>query len=315
MRWLAGCVFALFGWAALPALAQYNVQDDQGRDVHFDRAPVRVITLIPSLTETVCALGACDRLVATDRFSDWPASVAQLPKAGGLDDTQIELIARLRPDVVLLSRSARVVDRLQQLGLKTVVVEVDSFDGIARAIRLVAQVLGVPARAGPLNDQIQRGVEAVARAARATGPASTAPAATPASAAAMAPAPAPAPAPASPPSVYFEVDTTPYAAGEASFIGDLLSRLGVRNIVPAALGPFPKLNPEYVVRANPDVIFVSPTDAPWLAGRPGWAGIRAVREHRLCSLDRQALNAVVRPGPRVVEGIRALADCLKRVAP
>ena len=282
-------------WALLfvsaQAFAQYNIRDDLQREVHFDRPPQRVITLLPSLTETVCALGECGRLVATDRYSDWPRTVAALPKAGGLDDAQVELIVSLRPDVVLLSRSARVTDRLAQLGVKTCAIEAKTYAGIAHSISVVAQVLGVPAKAALLNEDIQRGIDALSRDAIKRRRAASAP------------------------SVYFEVDAAPYAAGESSFIGELLARLGVRNIVPADLGPFPKLNPEYVVRHNPDVIFVSPTEAPALAQRPGWAGIRAVREQRLCRLSAEARDTVVRPGPRVVEGMRALGACLDEVAP
>lgn len=273
------------------AQAQYSVRDDLQREVHFDRPPQRVITLLPSLTETVCALGECSRLVATDRYSNWPRTVVSLPKAGGLDDAQVELIVSLRPDVVLLSRSARVTDRLAQLGVKTFAIEAKTYDGIAHSIRVVAQVLGVPAKAVPLNEEIQRGIDALSREAIKHRRSASAP------------------------SVYFEVDAAPYAAGESSFIGELLSRLGVRNIVPAALGPFPKLNPEYVVRHNPDVIFIAPKEAPTLAQRPGWAGIRAVREPRLCALSPEARDTVVRPGPRVVEGMRALSACLDKVAP
>jgi iron complex transport system substrate-binding protein len=273
------------------ALAQYSMRDDLQREVPFDRPPQRVITLLPSLTETVCALGECARLVATDRYSDWPRSVVALPKAGGLDDAQIETIVSLRPDVVLLSRSARVTERLAQLGVKTFAVEAKTYDGIAHTISVVAQVLGVPAKAVALNEDIQRGIDALSR--EGTGRRRAA----------------------SAPSVYFEVDAAPYAAGESSFIGELLTRLGARNIVPAELGPFPKLNPEYVVRHDPDVIFVSPKDGSTLAQRPGWAAIRAVREHRLCMLGREATDTVVRPGPRVVAGMRALDECLDRVAP
>ena len=276
---------------AAPSWAQYSVRDDLQRDLRFERPPRRVITLLPSLTETVCALGECSRLVATDRYSNWPGAVAALPKTGGLDDAQVELIVSLRPDVVLLSRSTRVTDRLGQLGVKTFAIEVTTYDGIAHSIRVVAQVLGIPAKAAPLNEVIQRGIDALGREAlqrRGAAPA---------------------------PSVYFEVDASPYAAGESSFIGELLARLGMRNIVPAALGPFPKLNPEYVVRHNPDVIFAPPEAASTLAQRPGWAGIRAVREKRLCALGPEQRDSVVRPGPRVVEGMRALKECLDRVAP
>ncbi len=273
------------------ALAQYSVRDDLQRDVHFERPPQRVITLLPSLTETVCALGECARLVATDRYSDWPRSVLALPKAGGLDDAQVETIVSLRPDVVLLSASARVTQRLAQLGVKTFAVEAKTYAGIAHSVSVVARVLGVPSRAAALNQVITSGVEALSRKAATRGRASH------------------------PPSVYFEVDAAPYAAGESSFIGELLSRLGVRNIVPAELGPFPKLNPEYVVRHDPEIIFVSPQEAPALAQRPGWSGIRALRERRLCMLSREARDTVVRPGPRVVEGMRALGECLDKVAP
>lgn len=286
--WMAPWVLL---FVSAQALAQYSVRDDLQRELHFNRPPQRVISLLPSLTETVCALGECSRLVATDRYSNWPAAVVALPKAGGLDDAQVELIVSLRPDVVLLSRSARVTDRLAQLGVKTFAIEAKTYDGIAHSIRVVAQVLGVPAKAVPLNEEIQRGIDGLSREAMKRRSAASAP------------------------SVYFEVDAAPYAAGESSFIGELLSRLGVRNIVPAELGPFPKLNPEYVVRHNPDVIFVSPKEAPALAQRPGWAGIRAVREHRLCALSPEARDTVVRPGPRVVEGMRALSACLDKVAP
>jgi len=117
------------------------------------------------------------------------------------------------------------------------------------------------------------------------------------------------------PSVYFEADAPPYAAGPSSFIGELLTLLGARNIVAADLGPFPQLNPEYVVRRNPDVIFVSPSQAMHLAERPGWDRIRAVKEQRVCSFAPAVRDSIVRPGPRVADGMRALAECLERVSP
>jgi iron complex transport system substrate-binding protein len=111
------------------------------------------------------------------------------------------------------------------------------------------------------------------------------------------------------------VDRAPYAAGPQSFIGEMLARLGARNIVTPDLGPFPKLNPEYVVRHDPDVIFVGSVEASLLAQRPGWQAIRAVREQRVCSFVSEVNDQIVRPGPRVAQGMQALADCLQRVAP
>ena len=107
----------------------------------------------------------------------------------------------------------------------------------------------------------------------------------------------------------------PYAAGESSFIGETLTRLGVSNIVPAKLGPFPKLNPEYIVRANPDVILIGQRSSDGLMARPGWQSIRAVREQRVCIFPTEEANVLVRPGPRMAEAARIMAHCLEKNAP
>jgi len=115
--------------------------------------------------------------------------------------------------------------------------------------------------------------------------------------------------------VYFEVNPGPYAASESSFIGETLARLGVQNIVPARLGPFPKLNPEYIVRANPDLIMIGQRSADGLMGRPGWQGMRALREQRVCIFPAEEADVLVRPGPRMAEAARLMARCLEAKAP
>ena len=111
------------------------------------------------------------------------------------------------------------------------------------------------------------------------------------------------------------MNAAPYAAGTTSFIGETLTRLGVQNVVPAALGPFPKLNPEFVVRANPDLIMVGDRNSIGMAQRPGWGGIRAIREQRVCSFKPEQSDVLVRPGPRMAEAARAMAACLLEKAP
>jgi iron complex transport system substrate-binding protein len=266
------------------------VRDDLGRSVELAHYPQRIVSLLPSLTETVCALGACDRLVATDRYSDWPAPVKGLPKAGGIDDAQVELIVGLKPDLVLLSRSQRITGRLQDLGVASFALNTDSYAEISHTVTVIGEILGLPDRAERLNEAIAGAVQAISAQAIAHRHGHE-------------------------PSVYFEVDGPPYAAGPASFIGELLALLGARNIVTADLGPFPWLNPEYVVRHDPDVIFVSPSEAARVADRPGWDRIRAVREHRVCSFTPAVRDTIVRPGPRVAEGMRAIEDCLAKVSP
>ena len=111
-------VFVVAALLGRPAFGQLELRDDRGVAVKLDRSPQRIVSLLPSLTETICALGACDRLVGTDRFSNWPDSVTKLPKLGGIEDAQIERIVVLKPEVVLAWTSARVTDRLESLGIK-----------------------------------------------------------------------------------------------------------------------------------------------------------------------------------------------------
>lgn len=279
-RW---CAWLLL-WAWLPAAQALVVQDDLGQQVAFERPPQRIVSLLPSLTEFVCVLGACQRLVAVDDFSNHPASVQALPHVGGLEDARVESIVGLRPDLVLAPTSSRALERLQGLGLKVLALEPRTFADVRRVLALLAPVLA--ARDGAQAwSEIERGVEQAAREL--------------------------------PPQrrgerVYFEVSSAPYAASESSFIGELLARIGARNIVPAALGPFPKLNPEFVVRADPDVIMLAEDDGPArIASRPGWQRMRAVREGRICHFTRAEGDVLVRAGPRMAEGARLMVQCLR----
>jgi iron complex transport system substrate-binding protein len=278
------------GVGTAPTDGPIVVRDDLHHEIRLAHSPRRIISLLPPLTETVCALGECGRLVATDRYSDWPESVKALPKTGGLDDPLIEAIVRLHPELVLLSSSQRITARLRELGIESLALDTQTYAHLSHAITVIGAILDVPERAAALNRRIDDEVRGIGEQAiaRRRGPA---------------------------PSVYFEVDPGPYAAGPQSFIGELITRLGARNIVEEDLGPFPKLNPEYVVRRNPDVIFISPADAPHLADRPGWNEIRAVRERRFCTFPPEVRDTIVHGGPRIGDGMRAMADCLARVSP
>ena len=113
--------------------------------------------------------------------------------------------------------------------------------------------------------------------------------------------------------VYYEITPAPHAAGQGSFIHELLLALGLVNVIDdPALGPFPRLNPELVVRADPDLIMVSQGGAADMARRPGWAGLRALREGRVCEFNAAQRDILVRPGPRMPEAARLMADCAAR---
>lgn len=283
------CLRGLLAWVAmasalsctLPALA-LQITDDRGVTVTFARSPQRIVSLLPSLTETVCALGQCARLIGVDRYSNYPASVKLLPQMGGGLDPNIEAVVALRPDMVLMATSSRATERFESLGLKVVALEPKSRKETQRVLEVLGLLLEVPDA-----QRIWRTIDAAVSAAAQSLPPR-----------------------AKNLRVYFEVSSAPHGAGESSFIGELLTRLGVRNIVPAAMGPFPKLNPEFVVRADPDLIMVGERNDTGMEQRPGWANMRAIREQRVCVFSGEQSDVLVRPGPRMAEAARIMAHCL-----
>ncbi|MEO8022222.1 helical backbone metal receptor [Polaromonas sp.] len=275
--------------AMAPARALQLV-DDRGVTVTFAQSPQRIVSLLPSLTESVCAMEQCHRLVGIDRYSNHPASVRSLPVMGGGLDPNIEGIVALRPDMVLLATSSRASQRLESLGIKVVALEPKSHADVRRVLGKIGVLLDIPDAQGA--ERLWRIIDAsISAAAQSLSPRARSA------------------------RVYFEVSRGPYAAGESSFIGETLTRLGVRNVIPASLGPFPRLNPEYVVRANPDVIMVGNRSMQAMASYPGWGGIKAVREQRICVFGVVDSDVVVRPGPRMAEAARLMAKCLEDKAP
>ncbi len=278
-------VVLMFCLAALKSACALELTDDRGVTVTFAQSPQRIVSLLPSLTESVCALGQCQRLVGVDRYSNYPASVRSLPVLGGGLDPNIEAIVALRPDVVILATSSRASQRLESLGLKVVALEPKSHADVRRVLKKIGALLEIPDEVGA--DRLWRIIDAsVEAAAQSLSPK------------------------AKNMRVYFEVNRGPYAAGESSFIGETLTRLGVKNIIPASLGPFPRINPEFVVRANPDLIMVGSRSMQGMMTYPGWSNIKAIKEQRICVYGVDESDVVVRPGPRMAEAARIMAQCI-----
>ena len=259
------------------------LRDDRGTEHRFATSPQRIVSLLPSLTESVWALGGGRRLVGVDRYSNWPPELAALPRLGGLDDAQIETIAALKPDVVLASTSARSIDRLEALGFKVLRLKSETHADVRRTLVLLATLLGTSAEGDRVWQRIQRDIAAAAERV--------------------------------PPArrgqrVYFEIGGGPYAAGRSSFIGETLVLLGMDNIVPADLGPFPKLNPEFVVRAQPQLVMGVQREQAAMAARPGWQSIPAIAKNQRCGFETPRYEMLIRPGPRMGEAAGVLAECL-----
>lgn len=269
--------------APLAAAQPVRISDDRGKTLSLPAPPKRIVSLLPSLTETLCELGACARLVGTDRFSNWPEAVRALPKLGGLEDAQIERIVALAPDLVLAANAPRLIERLEALGVPVAMLIPDSYDDARRTAGVLGAVLGDTAAGERLWQRVEARIAIAA---------------------------ARLPAAARGQRVYLEVASAPYAAGEASFIGQVVKRLGLANVVPAEMGPFPRLNPEFVLRARPDVVIAPQAALAEMPSRPGWATLAALREGRGCGVTPQRWDTLVRSGPRLAEAADVIAGCV-----
>ena len=284
LRFLAsGVALFLIVFSLVVFAESISVTDDSGIAVSFNKSPERVISLLPSLTESVCALGKCSTLVGVDRFSNWPKSIENLPKLGGMSDINIERIIQLKPDVVLLEKASPVIARLNGLGIKTFAFDIKSMGDEERALQKLDSILGTSESARVWN-QIQQQITRANKQLLSRDKKI---------------------------SVYFEVNSAPFAAGRNSFIGDILTRLGLVNIIPESLGPFPKINPEFVIQSNPEIILLSTSTLVDIQNRPGWKSIPAVAKNRVCIFTADQNDVLVRPGPRMGEAALIISECIQ----
>jgi iron complex transport system substrate-binding protein len=276
-----GLGVVLCGFLAL-AQAAIEVSDDRGKTLLFNNPPQRLISLLPSLTESICALGKCSNLVGIDRFSNWPLSLQTLPKLGGISDSNLEGIVQLKPDLVLVDRSSPIIARLEGLQIPVMAFDIKTMADEERALKKMDLALGsnesdrvwkqIQAEITRANKQLDGSQKNIR--------------------------------------VYFEVNSAPYAAGRTSFIGELLTRLELYNIIPESLGAFPKINPEFVVQAKPEIIMLSETRLPDIKKRPGWGTIPAIAQNRICAFNKEQSDILVRPGPRMGQAALILSQCV-----
>jgi iron complex transport system substrate-binding protein len=267
---------------ATPRVAPYpiEVRDDLRRAVTLAAEPKRIVSLLPSHTETLFALGLGAQVVGVDDYSDDPPEVTRLPSLGGLYDAHLEVILSLKPDLVLLSGSSTAYIPLEQSGLTVWAGGAQTFDDVFRVIELIGKMVDRNREATRLLERIRQEMAAIEGRLVETERVS----------------------------VYYELDATPYTVGPSSFIGVLLAKAGADNVVPQGLGDFPKINPEVVISGNPSIILGASLEE--IANRPGWNKIAAVQTGRVYELPKSESQLVARPGPRIAEGLRVLAHRL-----
>ncbi|WP_027481292.1 ABC transporter substrate-binding protein, partial [Deinococcus pimensis] len=276
-------LLALTGGAALATRYPLTVTDDLGRTVTLQKEPRRIVSMLPSHTETLAALGAGDRLVAVDRFSNYPRALTDgLPKVGSAFSPSVEAIVALKPDLVLADESAssKLTQKLAAAGLTVYGGSAQTYNEVFEKIGVLGKLVNREAAATNLITTMRRDlndVQALVRGAPKV-------------------------------SVYYEVDPSPYTVGPNSFIGTLLTKAGGQNVIPAGIGDFPKISPELVIQKNPSVIVGARVDD--LLARPGWNTIDAVKARQVYRLTPEEDDALSRPGPRLATALRVLARVL-----
>lgn len=268
--------------AAFPA----TITDFQGRAVALAAQPKRIVSIGPSNTEFLYALGAGDRVVGRDDFSDTPAAAQQVEKVGGVK-VNIEKVVSLRPDLVISVKfSDGTIERIAGAGIPVLVVDPQGLEDVTRTAVLLGHAVG--ADGDGLARTIQQQVDALKQkvAAAATHP-----------------------------RVFHEVDATepskPFTVGPGSYINDLIVLVGGTNVAAGTGSAYPQISLEEVVRADPEVIVLGDADygttPEQVASRPGWSVLSAVKNNRVFAISD---SLVSRPGPRVALAAEAYARLL-----
>lgn len=269
---------------AAEAAFPVTVTDHVGNKLTFRKAPVRIISLAPSHTETLFALGAADQVIAVDEYSDWPPEVSKKAKIGSLTGIDYEYLVGLQPDLVIgmiTHAKSGVAERLESLGIPMLILEPQNFAATYDTITLLGQVTGHEREANRIIADMKEKVGDVARRVSAARPCR----------------------------VFYEVWPDPLmTAGPGSFIQELITLANGQNIAADADNAWPMFSLETLLVRDPEVIITpfEQTIKDLSTGkRPQWSGIAAVRNQRYYQIDP---NIISRPGPRLADGLRTLAQ-------
>ena len=274
-----------------PAATPFPVTITAGNGkVTISKRPSRIVSLSPTATETLFAIGAGAQVVAVDDQSDFPKAAPRTTLSGYTPN--VEAIAALRPDLVVISFDPKgLSEALGRLGIPVVFHNAAAnLPGAYQQIRQLGKVTGHAPEADGLVTGMKRRIGAIVASAK-----------TKASAGAT---------------VYHELDPTLYSLTSSTFVGRVYALFGLKNIADAAkAGDYPQLSPEYVISANPDLIVLADTvccgqQAQTVAARPGWSRIAAVRTGSVVRLDDSIAS---RWGPRLVNLVRAIGTALTRL--
>lgn len=285
---------------AVPATATVPVTptpvtftDGMNRVVVMDKPAERIVSLASSNTEILFAIGASAQMVGRDDFSDFPAAAKDLPSVGGsMGNYSLETIASLQPDLVLAAEinTPEQVKALEDLKIKVYYLKnPTNFEGMYQNLRVVGQLTGRESEALALVDSLRGRVKAVQDTLVNLE---------------------------NRPKVFYELDASmdpakPWTAGPGTFVDAIITMSGGENVAAGLSSAWAQISQEDLLVANPQIILLGDaaygTTAESVAQRPGWDAIAAVQSGQMFAFDD---NLVSRPGPRLVDGLEAMAKIL-----
>ncbi len=288
---LAGCTSTAPGAGTAtpatqaPAATKYPfaTTDDAGRSVTINASPKRIVSLAPANTEIVYALGAFDRLVGVTTYDDYPTKVSEVAKMGDFTTPNLEAIAAAKPDLILVTGGvqADVIGKLEGLGAAVLVVDPKDLAGVKRAVVLVADALDLHDKGRDVTSDMDAKIDAVKKAVAGTEPVTC----------------------------FVEIGWNPlFTVGKGTLLDDLVTVAGGKNVV--AQDGYVGYSVEQLLKDQPRVYLgtsSSLTDAATVDQRPGYKRLAPVISGRVVVLDD---NLVSRPGPRIVDGLTAIARAL-----
>ncbi len=274
----------LTGMPFMANIAPRTFVDDLGRKLYLAKAPVRIVSLAPSVTEMLFALGAGDHVVAVTEFCNYPPEATTKPRVGGLKPS-IEAIVALQPDLVLVPHAfldSAVLVKLDELKITTYVLHARSLEDILGQLNTLGRLLNRSAAAAELVAGLRQRIQDIRARTQ----------------------------PLPHPRVLYVLNSNPLmTVGPGSFIHQLLKAAGGINVAASSSQPYPRISLEEVLAQNPDVLLfpVGPSEgipeseqAQWQR----WSQLSAVRDHRLYRIDSELID---RPGPRIVDGLELMA--------
>ena len=258
-------------------------RDDFGQPIPAITAPARIVSLGPSSTEILAALGVTDRLVGRSRWDQWPDAVRGIPEVGDAIRPSLERVIVLRPDLVILYAAVDnrgTADALARAGVPVVALRIDRIEQYFRAVALLGALVGERDRADSIVAGLREELDAVRRR--------------------TAKAPRP--------TVFIPAWEQPLMTlGSGSFLSELLDIAGARNVYGDRAEPSLTVSMEDVIRRDPDVVLTGPNSAARIRSDPAWQVLRAVRTGRVAVYDT---NLVSQPSTRLGQAARALAALL-----